>query len=87
MTAKVYQDSLVAVFVASALAGAYFQSWTALVFSGIMLDLVMTCAHNFFHIRHHWRQYYFDLSLMSSLEWKIAHILSHHNYPNTLLVS
>lgn len=28
--------------------------------------------------------YYFDLSMMSSKDWRITHAMSHHMYPNTL---
>lgn len=28
--------------------------------------------------------YYFDLSTMSSKDWRITHAMSHHMYPNTL---
>ena len=42
-------------------------------------------AHNFFHQRDTFRRFYFDLSLFSSSDWRISHVLSHHTYTNTLL--
>lgn len=47
-------------------------AWTAVI------------GHNYFHMRDNFRMYYFDLSLMSSKDWRITHVLSHHLYPNTL---
>lgn len=52
--------------------------------AGTMLSMTVICAHNFFHQRDNWRMYYFDLSLLSSYEWRITHGISHHMFPNTL---
>lgn len=53
--------------------------------SGFLLALTVIAAHNFFHQKDNFRMYYFDLSLMSSRDWRISHALSHHLYPNSLL--
>lgn len=42
------------------------------------------CAHNFFHQRDNWRMYLFDLTFLSSHDWRITHGLSHHLYTNTI---
>lgn len=46
--------------------------------------MVMGCSHNFFHQADNFRMFYFDLSPLSSSEWRISHGLSHHLYTNTL---
>nr|CAD7405177.1 unnamed protein product [Timema poppensis] len=53
--------------------------------AGVFLCYTAISAHNFFHQKDNFRMYYFDLSLMSSRDWRISHALSHHLYPNTLL--
>ena len=35
-------------------------------------------------MKDNFRMYYFDISIMSSKEWRISHVLSHHMYPNTI---
>lgn len=35
-------------------------------------------------MRDNFRMYYFNLSLMSSRDWRISHALSHHLYTNTI---
>ena len=52
--------------------------------SALFLTWTVIIAHNFFHMKDNFRMYYFDLSMMSSKEWRISHALSHHLYPNTL---
>lgn len=42
-------------------------------------------GHNFFHRRDNYRMWYFNLTFMSYRDWRIAHVLSHHFYPNSLL--
>nr|CAD7423343.1 unnamed protein product [Timema monikensis] len=53
--------------------------------AGVFLCYTAISAHNFFHQKDNFRMYYFDLSLMSSRDWRISHAMSHHAYPNTLL--
>lgn len=52
--------------------------------SGLLLALLMMCAHNFFHQRDNWRMFAFDAGPYSSYEWRISHVYSHHAFPNTL---
>ena len=54
------------------------------VLSGITLSHCCGMAHNFFHQRDNWRMYAFDLSLLSSFEWRVSHCYSHHCYPNQI---
>ncbi|XP_053971020.1 cytochrome b5-related protein-like [Hylaeus volcanicus] len=60
------------------------QSYLALIAAGVFLGWTTIAAHNYFHMRNTFRMYYFDLSAMSSKEWRITHVMSHHTYPNTL---
>jgi hypothetical protein len=53
------------------------------VAAGFALQCLITCAHNFFHMRATWRMYTWDLSPYSSYEWRISHAYSHHTFPNT----
>lgn len=41
-------------------------------------------GHNYLHMRDNYRMYYLDISLMSSRDWRISHVMSHHMYPNTI---
>lgn len=53
-------------------------------FIGIFLTWTVIAAHNYFHMRDSFRMYYFDLSMLSSKNWRITHVMSHHMYTNTL---
>jgi len=69
--------------------GSLFATTTSLgralaVAAGLVLAHVCGCAHNFFHKRDNWRMYAFDLSLLSSYEWRISHCISHHCFPNSI---
>ncbi|XP_011153853.1 cytochrome b5-related protein isoform X2 [Harpegnathos saltator] len=77
-------DSLAAMTFALALTGALVQSYALISFAGIFLTWTAFAGHNYFHMRDNFRMYYFDLSIMSSKEWRITHAMSHHIYPNTL---
>ena len=56
--------------------------WSAL--AGLVLGMNTSAAHNFFHQADSWRMYYWDLSVLSSRDWRISHMLSHHLHTNTL---
>ena len=62
-------------------------TWTnSLVMSaltGLILGMTTSAAHNFFHQADSWRMYYWDLSFLSSRDWRITHMLSHHLHTNT----
>ncbi|XP_011307350.1 cytochrome b5-related protein isoform X3 [Fopius arisanus] len=60
------------------------QSRLALIIAGTSMTLATITGHNYFHMRDNFRMYYWDISLMSSREWRITHAMSHHMYPNTI---
>jgi hypothetical protein len=80
------EDTLVLAFVLTAAFGTALDSKVLQVMAGLILAMTVVGAHNFFHLRDNWRRFYFDLSLLSSHEWRVSHALSHHLFPNTLLV-
>ncbi|XP_076661363.1 cytochrome b5-related [Halictus rubicundus] len=77
-------DLLVTTAIVLSLLAVSMQSYLVVVAAGIFLAWTTIIAHNFFHMRDNFRMYYFDLSAMSSKEWRITHIMSHHTYPNTM---
>ncbi|XP_014480430.1 PREDICTED: cytochrome b5-related protein-like [Dinoponera quadriceps] len=77
-------DTLAAITFALALSAAFVNSYILILLAGIFLAWTVAAAHNFFHMRDNFRMYYFDLCMMSSKEWRITHVMSHHMYPNTL---
>nr|XP_050863869.1 cytochrome b5-related protein isoform X2 [Vespula vulgaris] len=79
-------DSFLAATVFFCLASVYSHilSFIAIIIAGFFLAWTAVIGHNYFHMRDNFRMYYFDLSLMSSKDWRITHVLSHHLYPNTL---
>lgn len=79
------QDGLVSAFFITMGIAAYTKSYMIGAISGVFLAMSTICAHNFFHQRDNWRMYCFDLSFMSSLDWRISHALSHHLFTNTIL--
>ncbi|XP_015512954.1 cytochrome b5-related protein [Neodiprion lecontei] len=78
-------DFLFIVTLALCVKAAIAPSWLMIVASGIFLTWTAIVGHNFLHQRDTFRMYYMDLSLMSSREWRIMHILSHHLYTNTII--
>ncbi|CAK9820330.1 Cytochrome b5-related protein [Anthophora plagiata] len=83
------KSNLIADFLATTtiilcLAVAHTQSYLLILAAGIFLAWTTIIGHNYFHMRDNFRMYYFDLSTMSSKEWRITHVMSHHVYPNTL---
>lgn len=87
--AKQRSKTIVDVLAASALLtcalAGYFRSFFVLgTVAGILVSVTASAAHNFFHQKHNWRRFYFELSFMSSREWMVSHALSHHIFPNTL---
>lgn len=62
-----------------------FYNCLRIFYTGVLLALTSIAAHNYLHLRDNYRSYYLDMSMMSSKDWRITHVLSHHLYPNTLL--
>ena len=77
-------DFLVTTTILLSLAAVYMQSYLIIIAAGIFLAWTAIIAHNYFHMRDNFRMYYFDLCTMSSKEWRITHVMSHHIYPNTI---
>ncbi|CAL8094431.1 unnamed protein product [Orchesella dallaii] len=84
-TILLMQDLLVVTFLALSMIGALYNSQLLSVLAGIVLGFSTIAAHNFFHLRENRRKYYFDLSFLSSYEWRITHFFSHHLYTNTVM--
>ncbi|CAG7828153.1 unnamed protein product [Allacma fusca] len=82
---ELLQDILCILYISFVAMGTYLESIPTLIAAGLLLTFSTISAHNFFHLRDTWRRYYFELSLLSSQDWRISHALSHHMYPNTLL--
>lgn len=81
---NVIADFLVTTSIVLSLLSVSMQSYLVLIAAGIFHTWTTIIAHNFFHMRDNFRMYYFDLSAMSSKDWRITHIMSHHSYPNTM---
>jgi len=79
------QNGLLVAFVGTFMATAYYQWPLMAALCGFFLFMNVNCAHNFFHLRDTWRMHVWDLSLLSSYEWRITHALSHHIFTNTVI--
>lgn len=77
------QDGLALAFVVLTVASSILSSFTLAASAGVVLSLVISCAHNFFHQKDNWRMHYFDLAFASAREWRVTHALSHHLFTNT----
>jgi hypothetical protein len=66
-------DALLAAYLAVFAAAAATGSLKLAAAAGLLLGLVCGFAHNFFHQRDNWRMYMFDLSPLSSWEWRVSH--------------
>ena len=79
------QNGLLGVLALSFALTVYWCEPVVAVVCGLLLAANVNCAHNFYHQRDSWRMYVWDLSLLSSFEWRITHALSHHGFTNTVL--
>ncbi|KAL1494198.1 hypothetical protein ABEB36_009832 [Hypothenemus hampei] len=77
-------DVMLVTYLCTYFLAVYLKSLVLGFISGICLALLAIIAHNFFHKKDNFRRYYFDLCMMSSKEWRISHVLSHHMYTNTI---
>ncbi|XP_043487730.1 cytochrome b5-related protein isoform X1 [Polistes fuscatus] len=87
LNSNLIADTFFTITVSLCLASVYFQSsWKFIVtiLAGAFLAWTTIIGHNYFHMRDNFRMYYFDISLMSSKDWRITHAMSHHLYPNTI---
>ncbi|KAF2360548.1 Fatty acid desaturase domain [Trinorchestia longiramus] len=81
---KLLMDGLVALFLSLLVTSAFYHSYLVAMLDGLILWMVIAASHNFFHKRDNFRMYYWDLSALSSGEWRITHGLSHHLFTNTV---
>jgi hypothetical protein len=51
--------------------------------AGISLGFVGISSHNFLHHRDNWRMFCMNLTGFNYREWRVAHAMSHHMFPNT----
>ena len=77
------QDSLVLLFFLLLAYTCITNSMYWAIICGIVLGMNTSAAHNFFHQADSWRRYYWDLSFLSSRDWRVSHMLSHHLHTNT----
>lgn len=80
---RLIADTLAIATVLLCVLAAVTESWIIIASSAVSLTWTIIVAHNFFHARDNFRMYYFDLSLMSSKDWRVTHVISHHMYTNT----
>jgi len=85
--ALLIQDTLAIAYILLSGYAIWLNSVIMMMLAGFALGCTAVGAHNFFHMRDNWRMYYFDLTPLSSAEWRVSHGLSHHLFPNTILVS
>ncbi|ODM92570.1 Cytochrome b5-related protein [Orchesella cincta] len=83
--ATLIQDSLFVAYMILAVLAVWLDSMIFQVAAGTALGMLTVGAHNFFHKKDSWRIFYYDLSSLSSYEWRISHAFSHHLFPNTIL--
>ncbi|XP_066262216.1 cytochrome b5-related protein [Euwallacea similis] len=81
---KLLTDTIFACYISTFLLAVHFQSFLVGTVAGVFLALLAVAAHNFFHQRDNFRRFYFDFSMLSSTEWRISHVFSHHMYTNTV---
>ena len=77
------QDSLALTFIILMVLMSVKGSFLLAACCGIVLGMNTSCAHNLFHQSNTWRRFYWDMSLLSSWDWRVTHMLSHHLHTNT----
>lgn len=80
-----FNDGLVASCFLLLVSAAATSSYVLATVGAFCISITAICAHNFTHMRDNWRMYYLSLCYLSLEDWRISHILSHHQYPNTQL--
>jgi len=77
------QDSLLILFLSSMVLSGITDNLFITILSGVFLGMVFSLSHNFVHQKPSWRMYVWDLSLLSSRDYRITHAFSHNLYTNT----
>ncbi|XP_026289518.1 cytochrome b5-related protein-like isoform X2 [Frankliniella occidentalis] len=80
-----FNDGLVASCFLLLVSAAATSSYVLATVGAFCISITAICSHNFTHMRDNWRMYYLSLCYLSLEDWRISHILSHHQYPNTQL--
>ncbi|KAK4879280.1 hypothetical protein RN001_007426 [Aquatica leii] len=62
-----------------------FSNYFIAIIAGILLSLVNTSAHNYYHQKDTFRNCYGYLGMSAARDWKIIHVFSHHFHPNSVL--
>lgn len=84
LKSKIIQDLLLIFTIALAAMVGRSPTIPLIIFTGIIMTCTVITSHNFFHKRDNWRMKIFNLCLMSYRDWRISHVLSHHQFPNSL---
>lgn len=84
LKSKIIQDFLLLLTIALAAIVGRTPSIPLIILTGIILTCTVITSHNFFHKRDNWRMKIFNLCLMSYRDWRVSHVLSHHQFPNSL---
>jgi hypothetical protein len=77
-------DALLAITVLTIILTAKFNSIWLGMLAGIAMAFVGICSHNYLHQRDNWRMYCMNLTGYNYREWRVAHAMSHHMFPNSL---
>ncbi|KAF7998118.1 hypothetical protein HCN44_009516 [Aphidius gifuensis] len=77
-------DTVMIMTILFCLVSAATQSMITSTIAGVLMTWTTIIGHNYLHMRDNYRMYYLDISLMSSRDWRITHVMSHHMYPNTI---
>ena len=83
LKSQAVQDTLAITFIVCMILSTWTNSLVMSAITGLILGMTTSAAHNFFHQADSWRMYYWDLSFLSSRDWRITHMLSHHLHTNT----
>ncbi|XP_062535313.1 cytochrome b5-related protein-like isoform X2 [Armigeres subalbatus] len=84
-TSEVILDSLLCASFILACVAINRHSYLLGALCGLFVAWTMIGAHNFFHRKDNWRMLAFNLAFFSYREWRVAHAISHHLFPNSLL--
>ncbi|KAK5637954.1 hypothetical protein RI129_012249 [Pyrocoelia pectoralis] len=79
----VFDVLFVASFVLTATA-TFYSSYLIGFAAGICMGFALLVGHNFYHQLDNFRIYYNDIFMLSSRDFRIVHVLSHHPFPNSV---
>jgi uncharacterized membrane protein len=77
-------DALLFTTICGFILTAKFSSILLAILTGICSAFVAVVSHNYLHRRDNWRMYYINLTGLNYREWRVAHVVSHHMYPNSV---